>query len=388
MSRPLRTDPYRAAPARAFWSRAVARGFEADAVYAGPRPLIPPGATVASAGSCFAVNVVPYLEAAGFPYLRTEAPHPLFADLEPEPFSYARFSAAYGNIYTARQLLQLLRRATGSFHPVEDRWETPDGIVDPFRPGLRRRARSEREFDLLTAQHLGRCREVFAGADIFIFTLGLTEAWTSHEDGAVFPACPGTVAGTFDPDRHIFHNFTVSEVAADLSAFVTELRALNPRVRVVLTVSPVPLVATATGGHVLAATTYSKSVLRAAAGEVAAALPEIVYFPAYEIVTGPQAPAEFFEPDRRNVSEAGIRAVMAPLLRCCGVEPPGELALAATSAPQPHAMAALSNAVAEADCEEAMADQAGPPPASGLRRLVEGAVELAAAFRPRTGRTP
>jgi hypothetical protein len=54
---------------------------------------------------------VPSLEQAGFTYLRTEAMHPAFADLPEERFGYSRYSAAYGNVYTARQLLQLLKRA-------------------------------------------------------------------------------------------------------------------------------------------------------------------------------------------------------------------------------------------------------------------------------------
>ena len=356
------SDPYRSAPARAFWSRAVARGWTPEAAYSGPMPLIRPGERVASAGSCFAANVVPYLEGAGFAYVRTEPAHPLFGDIEPEPFGYSKFSAAYGNVYTARQMLQLVQRSTGAFSPAEDRWEDEDGLVDPFRPGLRYRARSARELELLRAQHLARTREALAAADVFVFTLGLTEAWLSREDGAVFPACPGTVAGTFDPDRHVFHNFTTGEVADDLAALAAALRAVNPAIRLIFTVSPVPLVATATGRHVLEATTYSKSVLRAAAGEAADALPDVVYFPAYEIVTGPQAPDGFFEPDRRNVSEAGIQAVMAALLKACGAALPGGLASPAAPAAR-DAAALLSGALGDAECEEAMADRQASPPA-------------------------
>ena len=163
-------------------------------------------------------------------------------------------------------------------------------MIDPFRPGLRYPARSDREFDLLTTQHLEAVRAAIGVATVFVFTLGLTEAWESAADGAVFPACPGTIAGTFSPVKHRFHNFGVEEVREDLRSSIALLRAHNPGVRVILTVSPVPLVATATDEHVLMATTYSKSVLRAAAGEVATREPSVTYFPAFEIVTGPQAP--------------------------------------------------------------------------------------------------
>ena len=98
--------------------------------------------------------------------------------------------------------------------------------------------------------------------------------------------------------------------------------ASTPTCRVIITVSPVPLVATATDQHVLVATTYSKAVLRVAAGEVAAALPEVVYFPAYELVTGPQAPGEYYAEDKRDVTPEGVGAVMNALMANSMVHPP------------------------------------------------------------------
>ena len=312
-----------------------------------------PGAKVVSAGSCFAANMVPYLESRGFEYVREEYARPLYGRIAAENLSYAKFSAGYGNIYTARQLLQLLRRCTGQWTPVEDRWAEKDKVIDPFRPGLRYYARSHREFDLLTSQHLHAVRRAFEAADVFVFTLGLTEAWISKLDGAVFPACPGTVAGTFDPARHEFANFTVSEVRADLSAAIAELRRLNPRVDVILTVSPVPLVATADGGHVLLATTYSKSVLRVAADEVVRSTERVSYFPAYEIVTGPQAPQEFLLEDRRSVSKAAVDTVMAAFFAHTGTAAPMSRTAASETEAAIHA---LSKRIVEFECEEAFAD--------------------------------
>lgn len=354
------THPYLALPDRAFWPRAFLDRTPRDIADPGAGPLIRDGAAIMSVGSCFAANLVPFLERAGLRYLRTER----LADwlgIAPEPLGYGRYSAAYGNVYTARQLLQLLRRSCGRFTPVEDRWCEPDRVVDPYRPGLRYAARTEAEFEPLTAQHLRLTREAFAGADVLIVTLGLTEAWIAR-DGAVFPACPGTVAGRFDPARHRFVEFSCAEVTEDLSAFVTELRTLNPRVRMILTVSPVPLVATMGGRHVLEASTHAKAVLRVAAESVARSSVDVIYFPAYEIVTGPQAPDAFFADDRRSVSPEGVGAVMRAFLAACGREPPGE----ANEAPPPTMppTAHVSRLLAEAECEEEMA--ARPPPAEAL----------------------
>jgi hypothetical protein len=165
------------------------------------------------------------------------------------------------------------------------------------------------------AQHLARVRQAFETLDVMIFTLGLTELWLSRADGAAFPLCPGVAGGTFDPDRHIFRNLRTGDVRDQIGQFVLRLRTVNPAARVILTVSPVPLVATASGHHVLAATTYSKSVLRAAAQEAAEDMDGVWYFPSYEIVTGPQARGRFFAEDLREVTEEGVARVMDIFLR-------------------------------------------------------------------------
>ena len=349
--------PYSSAPTKSFWSRAVASNWNPEDLIEADGFLLRRGDKVVSAGSCFASNIVPYIEQAGFTYLRTEGPHPAFRDLDPEPLGYSKFSAEYGNIYTVRQLLQLLRRCLNLFSPGEDRWIIGDEFVDPLRPGLRHRARSDREFQVLTALHLQKTREAFEAADVFIFTLGLTEAWASRLDGTVFPACPGTVAGSFDAERHEFKNFTVAEIVADLDEFITLLRRHNPGVRLILTVSPVPLVATATGGHVLSSTIYSKSVLRVAAGEIVKLHRGVTYFPAYEIVTGPQAPENFFESDRRSVSRIAIETVMRAMLAHCEG---GQTQPIAGQETQPKhdttAASEMSRLIAEAECEEVMTD--------------------------------
>lgn len=336
--------PYRNMPSIAFWSQAVAREFSPQTLYTGPAPLLRASDRIISAGSCFAANIVPHLERAGFNYVRTER-----IDPDGDRFGYGRYSAAYGNIYTSRQFLQLIRRSNGTFSPSEDRWIANDGVYDPFRPGLPHVAEDEDEFETLTTAHLSRVKAAFENATVLIFTLGLTEAWVSAEDGAVFPACPGTIAGSFDPARHHFVNFRAHEVATDLRNAILEARQFNPGLRIILTVSPVPLVATASGGHVYTASTYSKATLRVAAEEVAATTPDVFYFPAYEIVMGPQA-HQHFEADLRNVNAEGISAVMGALLPHC--ETPS---LAKTTASL--SMADMSAELGRYECEEVMTDE-------------------------------
>jgi len=303
-------DPYKSVEDRAFWSRAVAREFDPGAVSDRPPFTFSRQDTFMSAGSCFASNVRRYLESWGCTYTVAEYPHPQWPESR-ETLYYEAFSARYGNVYTARQMVQLLQRATGAFSPAEEYWVNPEGhFVDPFRPGLALRAQSLPEFRALTDQHLAAVYRAVEDSSVLVFTLGLTEAWYSADDGAVFPACPGTVSGSFDPDRHRFVNFTVDEITEDVKRMASILRSINPTIRIVLTVSPVPLVATATGRHVLVATTHSKAMLRVAADTAVRDDPGMAYFPAYEIVSGPQNQGTAFEADLRSVREETIETVM------------------------------------------------------------------------------
>jgi hypothetical protein len=108
----------------------------------------------------------------------------------------------------------------------------------------------------------------------------------------------------------MFHNLKVADVVADLSEAYNLIREKNPNVRLILTVSPVPLAATMENRSVLVSTTYSKSVLRVAAEELASSNDKIAYFPSYEIITGSYSRGSYFGEDLRAVTEAGVSHVM------------------------------------------------------------------------------
>ncbi len=342
-------SPYKFQSKRAFWSKAVSRDYRVEDTVTTIEFLVQNDEKLASAGSCFASNMVPYLEQNGLKYIKSEKINDALCGLDIDNFGYSNFSAAYGNIYTSRQFLQLIKRAEGKFCPVEDRWVAKNGIVDPFRPSMKFIARSNYEFELLRAQHFRKTLEAFASADVFVFTLGLTEAWVSRIDGAVYPVCPGTVSGEFDDAKYEFKNFNVQETADDLTASFEAIRILNPHIRFILTVSPVPLVATATQDHVLVASTYSKSVLRVAAEIVSKTCNNTMYFPSYEMITGPQAPEDFIKSDKRSVTQKGVSVVMEAFLAHCDL--PQNIS-ENVAPPKTNIASVISSKIIDAECEE------------------------------------
>jgi len=305
-------NPYKFQPERAFWKASVGTRHYADLVDLW-RPLaLTKSDRVATAGSCFAQHIGNNLAARGAAFMDMEPAPPLFAsESDARRWGFGVFSCRYGNIYTTRQLVQLFDEAHGNRVPEERVWEKNGRFFDALRPGLDPVGQDRPETVLaLRNQHLEAVRRMFAELDVFVFTMGLTEGWEAVTDGTMFPMAPGTIAGTYRPEAYKLHNLRAREVREDMEGFWDRLRHVNPAARILLTVSPVPLAATATDNHVLVATTWSKSVLRSVAGELSEDHPDIHYFPSYEIISSHPARGMFFEPDLRNVNAFGVDLVM------------------------------------------------------------------------------
>ena len=360
--------PYRSLPDKAFWRKSVAGLPMGDIDPVGTFDLkISPGTKVATAGSCFAQHIARHLKASGFNYYVAEEGHPILPEPQRLANNYGLFSARYGNIYTARQLYQLFERAYGRFEPQEAPWIDADGTVrDPFRPTIQPgNFASVDEMLADRAQHLKAVRRMFETLDVFVFTLGLTECWRGKIDGAVFPLCPGVEGGVFDPRRHRFQNQHLSEIVSDMRLFIAGLRSVNPKAQIILTVSPVPLMATAVKDqHVLAATTYSKSVLRVSAEVLRNEFDFVHYFPSYEIITGPHSRGRYYAEDLRNVTEEGVSHVMRLFLKhAAGIaagEAPRSPPAADTAGNGQDSFERRSARFVQVECDEERLDQQRP----------------------------
>lgn len=304
--------PYQSLDNTRFWKTAVTE-IDFNDGFAGlwtPKFQIGRDARILTLGSCFAQHIGRWLVQNGYTWQDCEPPSEVMAAQERLDHGHGQYSFRTGNVYTVAQLRQWLEMALHTRTLEEGHIEEDGRFFDPMRPQIPRQGLAS-----LAELHAARQRTLdamiggFQTADLFIFTLGLTESWVSP-DGQVHPVCPGTIRGAFDPARHTFRNDTHDSIRDDLRWIIDELKCLNPHIRILLTVSPVPLTATAADMHVLTATTYSKSVLRCVAGELAKGDPQVDYFPSYEIISGIPTKARFFEANLRSVTAQGVEFVM------------------------------------------------------------------------------
>ena len=309
----MRNNPYIKLAPKAFWKKGVAKEdpHSINDIYS-KKFSITKDTKIAAAGSCFAQHITRHLKKNGFSVIDEEpAPKDLPKD-EHNKYGYSLYSARYGNIYTVRQLLQLAEEVSGERKPDDYIFEKNGRFFDGLRPTTNPDGFSSiKDLENDRSLHIESVKRVFRKLDILIFTLGLTEMWVSKKSGTVFPTAPGVVVGEFDPDLYKFENAYFNGIIKDFEKFRDIMLTIreNKPFKVLLTVSPVPLAATASNQHVLVSNTHSKAILRAVAGTLSMRK-NIDYFPSYEIVTNPKLASSGFKDDFRTVKNETVEIVM------------------------------------------------------------------------------
>jgi hypothetical protein len=272
-------------------------------------PLFDRHTPIASAGSCFATNIRNALRQLGYNYIITE--------------SNEVASAAWGLIFNTVAFRQLVEFAFGERdrprvvfpvsvnHAYTNTDPSRPVYMDPTREGIV--FQDLDEYDASCERHRAMCRKAFEECELFIFTLGMSEVWEYKIDGSAMAWEPKAVP-TFLVNKRVL---TTSENVEELERAFALLSRHNPKLKLILTVSPVPLHATFRGDdmHVITANSYSKSALRAAADEFTTRHPDrVIYFPSYEKIM--YASADAWEEDGRHPNRQAIASVIELFLSC------------------------------------------------------------------------
>lgn len=154
-----------------------------------------------------------------------------------------------------------------------------------------------------------------ATADVVILTLGYVETWFDRVTGLYLNVAPPPVLIAAHPGRFEFRVLGYRDVLDALERIHDLLlRHRRAPLRMLITVSPVPLNSTFRDQDVLVANAYSKSVQRAAIDQFLVGREGVDYFPSYEFVTL-SAPAAAWSPkDYRHVSPSMVDRIMAEVL--------------------------------------------------------------------------
>lgn len=152
-------------------------------------------------------------------------------------------------------------------------------------------------------------KRIFDETEVFILTFGLSEVWYDEITGNVFwRTIP---KDSYDPTRHKFRLSTVEENRDNIRAIYDLIRKYRPDAKIIVTLSPVPLIATFREVSCITANSVSKATLRVAVDEVFRDVRDeghLFYWPSYELVTDVfRSP---YKADRRHVRPVVLNYIM------------------------------------------------------------------------------
>ena len=263
---------------------------------------------IGSAGSCFAMEIAKVLQSEDFNYVVTELGENPQDEAIIDGYELgsgdALYSANFGILFNTPSLKQLAQKAFGEKEFTKYLVQAEHGLfMDPYRENVYFKSRENFLRDY--PKHIEAIKQTLLQSEVFIFTAGLNECWELFD---------GTVVSR-NPRNSLYHLIehkvlTVQENVDNILSFFHTVKRYNPKFKLVLTLSPVPLLATGRGDthHIIEANTHSKAVLRVALEEVVKSHEDIYYLPSYELVT--ECMPNAWKEDHRHVTPETVSKVI------------------------------------------------------------------------------
>lgn len=244
-------------------------------------PMITPDTQITAFGSCFAANISNWLSKRNLRVLNKQE--------DAKQAYIVAFGEGMVNSFVIRQQFEWAWE-----NKVFDQalWHGYDAAEYGYDPEVQ-----------------AETKRIFDETDVFILTFGLSEVWYDEPTGNVFwRTIPKDV---YDPSRHKFRVSTVEENRDNLEAVYQLIRTHRPDAKIIMTLSPIPLIATFRENSCLTSNSVSKSILRVAIDETVRAHKDegfLYYWPSYEILTDVMHLP--YKPDRRHPPRIVLDYVM------------------------------------------------------------------------------
>lgn len=248
---------------------------------------------VSSIGSCFAEEILLWMKQNNFNVI----------------------DPAWGMVYNPKNIRLIIEGGLEyhNFNPLERFWDFGDGdIMSPYVKSSKelspiKLGSSIEQAKINEAKLFKHFGEVLKDVETLIITLGQTEYWATEKD---YPFYAAPWVGIKDGDKnHKAYNLSQQEVKDELNTTISLLKKHNPNINILISVSPVPLVASISEGNsAYISAGRAKSTLHSATLEVVDEWDKVYYMPSYEIVTS--KPESAFKPDGRHVLPGTVSNIM------------------------------------------------------------------------------
>jgi tetratricopeptide (TPR) repeat protein len=127
--------------------------------------------------------------------------------------------------------------------------------------------------------------QIIKDSNVFILTLGVAPAFFDRATGDFVLPRPSALNSRVLAEKYRYRTTSVQENVDNVLYLINFVRSVSPRIKIVVTVSPVPLVASFEYESAVQADCLSKSTMRLTAHEVVhnSDVSDIVYWPSFEV---------------------------------------------------------------------------------------------------------
>lgn len=228
-------------------------------------------------GSCFSENVASLLQTAGFPV----------------------HSNPYGILYNPYSMALALEKIAGQTPYAEtDLFYYEGQFISPDHHGLFRSASSANLINLIQQRNRQALSHI-AQSDIAVLTFGTAWIWEFADSGRIAGNCHRLPSHMF-----VRRILSEEEAAFQIQKCIQYLRMMKQGIKIILTVSPVKHMKEG-----LVQNTLSKSRLISAIGSLIEKDEDLIYFPAFEILTEELRDHHFYSEDLAHPSAWTIRYI-------------------------------------------------------------------------------
>lgn len=265
-----------------------------------------PTTPVASIGTCFAEKFAYFMQEHNYNYVCTEQ-------------DALAASANWGRVYTIPNLLQIIQYSASHAYPLILE-KCNQGWFDPLRESRVAYFPDRKSAEENIHAHRLASYQALTTCDVLIITVGQNEAWIDVHNNKVWAKRPPQDVLDARKGEFIVKEFSFTENISALQKAISLLFSINPRVKCLLTVSPVASHASFSDSDVISQSFANKCLLRTVIDEAVKSQPErLFYFPSFEMVLCDN-PYNFCA-DNRHVKHATVNRIFSVLKKSTGLQP-------------------------------------------------------------------
>lgn len=212
---------------------------------------------------------------------------------------FSVWSNRLGAVYNPLSIHHLLHLFLSEQSPLPQSYVENEGIWLNYDFHSSVSAFTKNELETKIRTMLAEATSFLKTANCIILTYGTAFVYRLKATGQVVANCHKVPSGNFTKEL-----LTEEEIAKSFQSFHDQLHRVNPKCKIILTVSPVRHLK-----DTLELNSVSKSILRLACHSITKQFSNVEYFPAYEILLDDLRDYRFYKTDRLHPTDEAVEYI-------------------------------------------------------------------------------